>query len=143
MRSQGAYFEGDRGGVIVLCTMFLVSSSIKASIFHSTWLDTFWIDLVYICVYTYKCIGKSLEDIQKFLALFPLGRGVGEALLDKQCEIFNFSFYTIPILRAYVNCILKKHISFSSSPSPAFKKKSSFYFLLWHVPASRRLSSPS
>ena len=48
VRSQGAYFEGDRGGVIVLCTMFLVSSSIKASIFHSTWLDTFWIDLMYL-----------------------------------------------------------------------------------------------
>ena len=33
-------------GVIVLCTMFLVSSSINVSIFHSTWLDPFWTDLV-------------------------------------------------------------------------------------------------
>ena len=42
MRSQGAYSEGDRG-VIVLCTMFLVSvSSINVTICHSTWLDTFW-----------------------------------------------------------------------------------------------------
>ena len=45
MRSQGAYFEGDRG-VIVLCTMFLVSS-INMSIFHSMWLDTFWTDLTF------------------------------------------------------------------------------------------------
>ena len=45
VRSQGAYFEGD-GGVIVLCTMFLVSSSTNVSIFHITWLDTFWTDLV-------------------------------------------------------------------------------------------------
>ena len=39
MRSQGAYIEGD-GGVIVLYTMFLISS-INISIFHSTCLDTF------------------------------------------------------------------------------------------------------
>ena len=28
-----------------LCTLFLVSSSINVSIFHITWLDTFWTDL--------------------------------------------------------------------------------------------------
>ena len=47
VRSQGAYFEGD-WGIIVLCTMFLVSTSIDVSIFHSTRLDTFWPDLVYL-----------------------------------------------------------------------------------------------
>ena len=41
VRSQGAYFEGD-WGIIILCTMFLVSSSVNVSIFHSAWLDTFW-----------------------------------------------------------------------------------------------------
>ena len=30
----------------VLCFLHLVSSSISASIFHVTWLDTFWTDLV-------------------------------------------------------------------------------------------------
>ena len=44
VRSQGAYFEGD-WGVVVLCTMFLVSSSRNVSIFHSARLDTFWTDL--------------------------------------------------------------------------------------------------
>ena len=44
-RSQGTHFEGD-WGVIVLCTVFLVSSSINVSIFHVTWLDTFWTDLI-------------------------------------------------------------------------------------------------
>ena len=44
--SQGAYFEGD-WGIIVLHTMVLVSFSINASIFHVTWLDTFWTDLIY------------------------------------------------------------------------------------------------
>ena len=43
VRSQDAYFEGD-WGVIVLYTMFLVSASINVSIFHITWLDTFWTD---------------------------------------------------------------------------------------------------
>ena len=38
--------KGTQRGVIVLYTMFLVSSSINVSIFHSTWLDTFWTDLV-------------------------------------------------------------------------------------------------
>ena len=42
---QGAYFEGD-WSVIVLCTMFLVSSSENVSTFHSAWLDTFWTSLV-------------------------------------------------------------------------------------------------
>ena len=49
VRSQGAYFEGDRG-VIFLCTMFLVSCIFfnKCLYFscymkNSTWLDTFWI----------------------------------------------------------------------------------------------------
>ena len=45
VRSQAAYFEGD-WGIIVLCTRFLVSSLINFSIFHITWLDTFWRDLV-------------------------------------------------------------------------------------------------
>ena len=45
VRSQGAYFEGD-WGVIVPCIMFLVSSSINTSIFHITWLDTFWRDFI-------------------------------------------------------------------------------------------------
>ena len=28
--------------------MFLVSSSINVSIFHSTWLETLWIDCIYM-----------------------------------------------------------------------------------------------
>ena len=60
MRSQGAYFEED-WGVIVLCTMFLVSSSINVSNFHITWLNTFWKDIyiythLYIFIYVYEYI---------------------------------------------------------------------------------------
>ena len=46
VRSQGDFFEGD-WGIIDLCTMFLVSSSINVSVFHITWLGIFWADLVY------------------------------------------------------------------------------------------------
>ena len=45
VRSQGAYFEGD-WGIIALCTMFPVSSSINVSIFLIMWLDSFWTDFV-------------------------------------------------------------------------------------------------
>ena len=53
VRSQGAYFEGD-WAVVVLHAVFLASSSINVSIFHSAWLDTFWTDLAYLSnTYTY------------------------------------------------------------------------------------------
>ena len=47
VRSQGAYIEGV-WGVIVLCTVFLVSCifSINVSIFRIALLNTFWTDLV-------------------------------------------------------------------------------------------------
>ena len=45
VRSQGTYFEGN-WGIIVLYTMFLLTSSINVS-FHITWLDNFWTDLIY------------------------------------------------------------------------------------------------
>ena len=35
----------------VQCFLYLVSSSVNISIFHITWLDTFWTDLVCMCVY--------------------------------------------------------------------------------------------
>ena len=47
IRSQDAYFEGN-WGVVVLCTMLLVSSSVNVSIFHIAWLDIFWTDHIYI-----------------------------------------------------------------------------------------------
>ena len=37
----------------VQCFLYLVSSSIRVSIFHSTWLDTFWIDSLFLSVYMY------------------------------------------------------------------------------------------
>ena len=47
----GTYFKGD-WVFIVLCTMFLVSSSINVSIFHITFLDTFWTDLIHVNTHT-------------------------------------------------------------------------------------------
>ena len=60
VRSQGAYSEGD-WDINVLCTMFLVSSSINVSIFHITWLDTFWTHFVYNVLLRFhirKCLHK-------------------------------------------------------------------------------------
>ena len=47
VRSHGAYFER---GLRCHCPMYsvLASSSINVSIFHITWLDTFWTDLVFL-----------------------------------------------------------------------------------------------
>ena len=45
VRSQGAHFEGDQG-VTVLCTIFILSSSINVSIFHIARVDTFGTGLV-------------------------------------------------------------------------------------------------
>ena len=36
-------------------SLYLVSSSINVSIFHTTWLDTFWTDM-YMCIYTHVCV---------------------------------------------------------------------------------------
>ena len=69
VRSQGAYFEGD-WGIIVLCTpqcfLYPVFSSINVSIFHIMWLDTFWTDLVY------KTFIKSGVDNERSLYYFKI-----------------------------------------------------------------------
>ena len=43
----------------VQCFLYLVSSSINVSIFHITWQDTFWTDLVFV-VLTYYMLVKLL-----------------------------------------------------------------------------------
>ena len=48
VRSQGAYLKGTEASLsFVQCSLYLVSSSINVSIFHITWLNTFWTDLIY------------------------------------------------------------------------------------------------
>ena len=51
VRFQSTYLEGVWGD-IVLCTMFLASSSINVSIFHIIWLDPFWTDLIHFQILT-------------------------------------------------------------------------------------------
>ena len=46
VRSQGAYFKGTEVSLSYgQCFLYLVSSSINVSMFHTIWLDTFWTDL--------------------------------------------------------------------------------------------------
>ena len=78
VRSQGAYFEGD-WGVIVLGTMFLLSSIFfgKCLYFYITLLDTFWTDLV--CTYTHTwnlwchSFGTNIDSFQDLESLFWSG----------------------------------------------------------------------
>ena len=37
----------------VQCSLYLVSFSVNVSIFHITWLDTFWTDYTYTHMYVY------------------------------------------------------------------------------------------
>ena len=58
------------------CFLYLVSSSINVSIFHITWLDTFWTDLIYgSCFLIYKWI---LNGFQKLVNLISTDRYSGE-----------------------------------------------------------------
>ena len=89
VRSQGAYFE-EEWGVTILCTVFLVSSSINVSIFHSVWLDTQWTDLVILpqiircksegfMFYTMKCA---------FLVLFYAAHSLDQKILSPGSPLF-------------------------------------------------------
>ena len=44
---EGITLKGTEASLsYVQCFMYLVSSSIDVSIYHSAWLDTFWTDLI-------------------------------------------------------------------------------------------------
>ena len=58
VRPPCTYFERD-WSIIILCTMFIVSSSRNVSIFHITWLDTFRTDLVCHPLLKYRNIFAS------------------------------------------------------------------------------------
>ena len=71
VRSQGAYCEED-WGVIVLCTVFLVSYIFfNKCLFHSTWLDTFWTNLVYkkqrACYDRWYILGVRWCDVREVM----------------------------------------------------------------------------
>ena len=44
----------------VQCFLYVVSSSINVSIFHSTWLDVFWKDHIYVYIYAFVIINIYL-----------------------------------------------------------------------------------
>ena len=48
----------------VQCFLYFASSSVNVSIFHITWLDTFWTGLVCVCVCVCVCVMISTN---KFL----------------------------------------------------------------------------
>ena len=79
VRSQGAYFERD-WVIIVLCSMFLVSTSINVSIFHITWLDTFWTDhihdypdVLFSPLQSKVCFSRNLSLLSQLSNQLPWG----------------------------------------------------------------------
>ena len=49
----------------VQCFLCLVSSSVKASIFHIAWLDIFWTDLIildFVCYFLLRALCKTKEE---------------------------------------------------------------------------------
>ena len=72
VRSQDACYDGD-WGITVLCTVFLVSSSINISIFHITWLDTFWTDVICFVSINEWCIQDFNVGSRKYqLKICPI-----------------------------------------------------------------------
>ena len=53
----------------VLCFLYLVSSSVNVSVFHSTWLTTFWTDLIYAFTDACFCCRK-IEKYQSQVILW-------------------------------------------------------------------------
>ena len=69
MRSKGAYLEGD-WGVIVLCTMFLISCIFfNKCLFHSTWLDTLWTDSYAVHTNTDNSVGYCWDSLSSILVI--------------------------------------------------------------------------
>ena len=94
VRSQSTYFEGD-WGINVLCTMFLVSSSISVFIFHITCLDTCQTDIVYKQFLMSKNVDLKIEwlwiwNIYKMYESVTKDRvGKGTILLQRSNILFK------------------------------------------------------
>ena len=94
------YFEGD-SGVIVLCTMFLVSSSVNVSIFHIMWLDNFWTELLRLrAKFGHNHISqekilcweyKAMRELQRVCSEEIVARGVVSMAGDNMVVNFGFS----------------------------------------------------
>ena len=68
VRSQGAHFKGTEASLSsVQWFLYLASSSIKVSIFHITWLDTFWTDFIYYIYINIYTQGQRNKESQNWL----------------------------------------------------------------------------
>ena len=73
VRSQGAYSEGDWDALsYVHYFLNLVSSSINVSIFHTTWLDTCWTDLICCFIHYRLCDPGHFCGLRVFICLMQV-----------------------------------------------------------------------
>ena len=103
VRSQGVYCEGD-WGVIVLCTTFLVSSSINVSIFHNTWLDTFWTDLMYHTRMPPRCPFNCFKSLRPMCSAWCIG------VLSKTKILAVKDLASQPPLWDFISCLDHCHL---------------------------------
>ena len=54
----------------VQCFLYLASSSVNLSLFHSTWLDIFWTDLTHTYTHTYQ-YGCGLWSVSRCFIILP------------------------------------------------------------------------
>ena len=81
----------------VQCFLYLVSSSTNVSIFHITWSDTFWTDLVCmcVCVYTHIYIKYTMHNLP---TLFSIRLNSVWLTLSKVIFFLIFSILRVTIL---------------------------------------------
>ena len=55
MRSKVPTLKGTEASLSYIQCFLYLGSSVNVSIFHIIWVDTFWIDLVYVCFMLIPC----------------------------------------------------------------------------------------
>ena len=83
----------------VQCFLYLVSSSENVSIFHSTWLDTFWTDWY---IYVYMCVCIFSGNLFAFSNYFSFVKKHNVIIQDTQrgsCGFFSDPFGLRQILQ--------------------------------------------
>ena len=80
----------------VQCFLYLVSSSINVSVFHITWLDTFWTDLVYGCVCV--CVSPYEYCVHAFIfSSYEYSSPFSAAISEIFCSQWNSSLIPLRI----------------------------------------------
>ena len=108
----------------VQCFLYLRSSSINVSIFHSTWLDTFWTDLIYICKHRAYTYPSMWECMCMYICIYKYTYSLPKKVLN------HWKYRCLSALLRYADLLTRAFIKlgfFEMSFRYLFPKK--FYFL--------------